>query len=252
MSAFFVGANTQYLVNSSPTLASTGYPFTVGMWYNLTAVGAVTRTLFAFSDTGTTNNYLRIIMNSSEAMQAGARAGSTESQSTAIGAVVAGTWAFIVVRFLASNNRRIMVLDRAGLVSSTASVTSRAPTGLDTMTIGALSTSGGITDPWDGAIAEYWLANADIYPDVIDLDQYFFRQLAYGGPFSIPLVAKNIVEWHSFRCGPDTTFDNLDETYFGTYAPPNWVNTNAVSLGPHPPLPYWFQKPTDTSLMAMI
>jgi hypothetical protein len=69
MAAFFNAASTQYLNNASPAVLD--YPFTVGMWLNLTAANTVVRQLFALSDTGTTNNYLSLQMTAAELLRAG-------------------------------------------------------------------------------------------------------------------------------------------------------------------------------------
>lgn len=241
MAALFTAASTQYLINSAPAVLD--YPISVGMWINLAAVGASARTLWALSDTGTTNNYLMLRMTAGELISAVARAGGTESAASVATAITAGSWCFAVGKFLSSTERRSAVLHANGLVEFGSSAAARVPTGMDTMTIGALSTSGGITEPWDGLIGEYWLLNADatVAPAAgWNADSIF--QLAYGGPFSNPRLADKIIEYRSFRKYPSSEGDEIGEVYHGMDRQ-TWTNTNGVTISHHPPLPYWYEKP---------
>lgn len=242
MAALFNGASTQYLVNSTPSIVA--LPFCVGMWVNLTAVGAVARTLFGLSDTATTNNYSIIRMTSGELLQIAARTGSTENTFNC-GSLVAGQWHFLVARFIAATNRRCSQIQASGTVSTGSSVTNRPLSGADTMTLGALSTSGGITEPWDGEIGEFWITDADIGTDpAADIGEPLLRQLAYGGPFSVPNIVDSIIEYRSFRKYPSSDGDEIREVYFGAAGIQIWTNTNGVTIGSHPPLPYWYVRPT--------
>lgn len=242
MAALFTAASTQYLVNSAPAI--TGYPFCVGMWINLTAVNTVARTLFALSDTATTNHYLTLRMAANETMEIAASAGATEAVGITSAALTPGAWAFILGRFLSSTNRRMSVLHSTGQVELASNTTSRNPSGMDTMTLGALSTSGGISAPWDGLIGEFWLSNADIFYDTATNMGEQTRQFAYGGPFSVATAVANIVEYRSMRAH-ETRGDGSD-LYFSRFPPSSWVNTNGATISYHPPLPYWYVKPGQT------
>lgn len=243
MAALFTAASTQYLVNSAPPVLD--FPFTVGMWVNLTAIGTVARCLFALSDTATTNNYLSIQMFANEGLGLAAAAGGTENTTASgISLAPAGAWCFALARFISSTNRRVAGLKSTGDFAAAAGTTARAPAGMDTATIGALSTSGGITLPWGGLIGEFWLANGDIYTDsAANVDQPFMTQLAYGGPFSVPHMQNDILEYHSFRRDLSSdTFDN-EEDFLSIPGTEIFTNTNGVTVGWHPPLPYWYEKP---------
>ena len=94
----------------------------------------------------------------------------------------------------------------------------------------------------NGRIAEFWYADADIYPDgAVNLPDAYIRQLAFGGPFSIPSVAKSVVEYRSFRA--HTLTGEGQDVYFGPTGVKSWADVNGASVGAHPPLPYWYQKP---------
>lgn len=253
MAGFFTAASAQYLVNAAPAVID--YPFTVGMWVKLTAVGASDRTLFALSDTGTTNNYLLVRMLATEVLSIVGRAGGTENVSSTAIALTAGRWVCVVARFISSTNRRMDIFwgnqGSASYITHNQSTTARAPTGMDTMTLGSLSTSGGVTEPWDGSIGEYWLANVDVQPDGAALSNPTMLNLALGGPFSIPQIAGNIVEYRSLRADPVN--GEARDLYIGAGKPmQNWANTNGVTIGPHVPLPYWNINPEQTKTMLPI
>jgi hypothetical protein len=258
MSALCVAASAHVILSASITpLATTGYPFSLGMWVNLTAVGASARMLWSISDTGTTNNYLGVRMNSTEQIAIVARGGGTENVSTAVTPILtAGTWAYFVGRFISATNRVIHALGPGGF-SSAQTTTNRAPTGLDFMSIGCLNTSGGFSELWDGMIAEYWLANADCFPtdNATGLDP-LVHKLAYGGPLAFPGLSSKLIEYRSFRRGPGLWVeDNADMgEFFRGDGIGFWSSQNGIQSGPapHPPLPYWYKRKTDISRLVMV
>lgn len=243
MAALFTAASTQYLTSSAPLVVD--YPLVVGMWVRMVSTSATARILWSLSDTGTTNNYLMLRKNASHGILIGSQAGGTESAVGNAAAITATAWAFVLARFIASNNRRLALLPGDGNFATTDTSVARAPTGMDTMTLGALQTSGGVTEPWDGLIGEYWLANADIQSTNLTTQDALTRQLAFGGPFSVPTIAKDIIEYRSFRKAPVNDADEIGEVFHGALGRQTWVNTNGVkTLQPeHPPLPYWFARP---------
>lgn len=246
-----MAASSQILENAAPVV--TTLPFSVGLWCKLTAVGTVIRTLFSFSDTGTTNNYIALQMDSTEFIRVVANENGTLSNAATNNVLTAGTWVHATARVLATDNRRVTSINGAGLFAVNSSSATRAISGLDTMTIGALRTSGGISLPWNGLIAEFWIADGDIYPDsAANMPESYVRQLAYGGPFSIPFCASKIVEYRSFRTHP--TAGCSDECYHRmSPAPTVWTNTNGVTMAPHCPLPYWYKNRIyETPSMVMV
>lgn len=245
MGALFTAASSQYLSNAAPFLISTGYPFSVGAWINLAAVGASQRCIFSYSDTATTTNYLELRMLSTEILSIGANAGATDVTTDLATAITAGAWVFIIARFVSATIRRLSQLLPGGVVQhGGGTVTSRAPAGLDMLTVGGFKTSAAAAEFWDGLIGELWYTNTDVGLDsAASLDDPSVRQLAYGGPFSIPRIAKNIIEYHSYF--DDVISPEIGQDY--SAAPiQTWVNNNAVSLGAHPPLPYWYARPGQT------
>ena len=239
MSAVFTRASSMRLVNSAPLLPSTGYPFSVGMWLNMTSVSATFNILFSYADTGVDNHALRVQIDSAERLAINATAGGTSANGTLTSALVAGQWAYCVARFISSTNRRISARYRSGLIEHAQSTTSRAPTSLDTMALG-ISQDLTPDSPCDASIAEFWYTNTDIQADGAQLQNSTLHQLAFDGPFALPHIAKDIIEYRSFRKHP-TAGDGWD-IYFGRSAS-NWTNTNGVVTGPHPPLPGTYARP---------
>lgn len=241
MAALFTAANSQAINNSAPGIVSTGYPLSVGAWVNLAAVGAVNRTVFGASDTGTTNNYLLVRMNAAEQIGLTAADGGAESSFFA-STLAAGVWTFLLARFIAADNRKISTYANGAVVHGS-SLTVRAPTGLDALAIGCTATSGGNAEFWDGLIGELWYAYTDIQPGGAQLQDDLLRQLAYGGPFSVPHIDKDIIEYRSLRKYPSSEGDEMGEVFHGAAGRQTWTNTNGVTIGHHPPLPYWYPKP---------
>lgn len=243
MAASFVSASSQYLINSTQPIVSTGYPLTVGVWVNPTSFPN-DGTVWAISDTGTTNNFIRGYFNTSGIPRLGAAAGGTENISAG-SAVTAGTWNFIVYRAISSTNRRIIILHANGTSSENQATTARAPAGLDNLTVGGHKTSAAATDFFNGLVGELWLTNTDIQPDGSVLNTDTLWQLAYNGPFSLAHIAKDIVEYHSFR--KDLSSDTFDsENDVLPILGETLGNTGGAIVGPHPPLPYSYIRPGQT------
>lgn len=250
MAALFTAASTQYLTNAAPAVLD--YPFTVGMWVNLAALGTVTRGLWALSDTATTNNWFGVEIASTEVVRVAAAAGGSQNSAGLLTPLVVGTWNFVVARFIGSGNRRIAGLYATGSTEHAQGITARAPAGMDTMSIGARQDSSGPLVPMEGSIAEIWYTNTDIQADGAQLQEAMLFQLAYGGPFSVPHIAKDIIEYRSFRKYPSSEGDEIGEVFHGALDRQIWSNINGVTIGPHPPLPYWYRKPEDISRTLVI
>lgn len=238
MSGLFVGANTVYLRNAAPKI--TDYPFSAGAWVNLAAVGTVNRNIFSLVDTGTTNNYLHIRMSNAELLGVAAQAGGTSATASVATALTANTWNYVVGRFISSTNRRISVLFSTGAIEHASDNLSRAPTSLDNLQIGHTIGGSQISSGWDGYLAEIWYAAGDVQPNsAANTDASLLRQLAFYGPFSVPHLAGNIVEYLPFRSSVPTG-DRYSEPgyYFAEMPRPTWTigfGAAAVTLAPHPP-----------------
>lgn len=238
MSARLTGASTEYFQLSSPLV--TAPPFTIGIWANLAAVGTVARTIFGLSDSAQVNQQFALKMNNTEVPFMHIQGGGSATNTALTTALTAGAWVYFVVRWISSTNRWLTALhSNSGLIESVQNTTSRTPTGQNTMTVGALVGSGGAIEPWDGMIAEFFISNVDIgLEGASTISADFLRQLAYGGPFSIPHVAQSVKHYRSFRSAVQQGDLNPQEGLTTT-----WQSINTPELGVHPPLPGWYCKP---------
>ena len=225
-------------------------PITVAAWVRPNALG-VDRNFWSLCDTATATNYFSL----GQAVADTWRLRQTDDAtpiSLAIGTVTANQWAFVVARFVSATIRRMSVLQYGGSIAQGLSTTSDTPAGLDTMAIGALYHSAP-TEYWGGDIAELWYTNTDIQPDGLQLQNNTLRQLAYGGPFSVPHIADKIIEYRSFESGLGSDRDRPDEVYLGAgKTRPVWTNTNGVTLGAHVPLPGYYEGPTDARRVGIV
>lgn len=244
MSATFVAASSQYLLNSTPAVLD--YPLVVGMWC-IGVADATVRSTFALADTGTTTHYLRTGKQNTDVPYITAGAGGVENALSVTTAITTGQWYFYIGRFISSTNRRLAVRFQTGVVEQNSVATARAPLNMDAMSIGA-RVSSATSAFWDGKIAEFWIANADIADSAADLPTALVHQLAFGGPFSVSSIAQNIVEYHSLLDDVDSASYDMGHDYF-TGAYPVWVNNAGVTVGDHPPLPYWYVKPAQRRLI---
>lgn len=240
MSASFVPASSQYLSNSAVSLPSTGYPFTVGFWaYPV----SLTNTAFSLAATTSDNNYLSIEMNGS-VWRMKAAAGGVANVAAISTTTVANAWQYVLFRCLSASNRRLSALHPDGGGYHALSTTTRAPTGITCISMGGLITST-TTAFFSGMIAEFFYTNTDIQPDGLQLSDSTLRQLAFGGPFSVPSIVKDIQEYRSLWSALDSSQDVIDEYDHGGDGRKAWVNTNGVTRGSHPPLSAWYEEPID-------
>jgi len=248
MAAFFASASSQKLLNSVAPV--TGPPFSVGFWAYPTTTGT-TRYLWSLSDTAGTINYYTIAQSASNDWNVLQTDDASPTGGTAgVSAVTANQWVYIVARYISGTNRRMAVKLHTGEIVHAAGAINDNPTGIDVMAFGCLNHSAP-TGFFDGGIAEFWMTNSDIQADGAQLLDSTVRQLAYGGPFSVPHIAKNIIEYRSFRKYPSSEGDDPSEVFHGV-ARQTWTNTNGVTIGPHPPLPYWYVKPGQTARILTV
>lgn len=242
MGVSFTRASSMRLVNSAPPLVSTGYPLTVGCWVSMLSVSSANNTVWAFSDTAVDNTTIQLLIQTTEIPSLSVEAGGVLSACQTTTAFTVGTWNFVVCRAIASANRRMAVLLPDGLLEHGSTVTARAPTSLDTFSIGMREDLTPNT-PADAIVAEFWYTQTDIQADGGQLLESTLRQLAFGGPFSVPHIAGDILEYRSFRKYPTSDGDEIGEVFHGAAGRQFWTNTNGATIAPHPPLPYWYVKP---------
>ena len=97
-----------------------------------------------------------------------------------------------------------------------------------------------------------WVTNTDIQADGAQLQNSTLRQLAMNGPYSLPHIAKDIIEYRGFRSRLDSSQDISEEVFYrGTK--PAWSNLGGVKLGPHPPAAdLWIPPLVDYAPMVIV
>jgi hypothetical protein len=242
----FVSVSSQYIKNAAPSLVSTGYPLTMAAWIN--PADFSNSTLFGFFSSGGTTNYVMLFKGSS-GWSIAANDGSS-SNNAATGAATTNVWYFIVTRWVSSTNRWLDILNSDGSTAHSQGTTSKAPTGMNQLGVGARVYS--TPDSFSNAlIAEFWYADADIQADGGQLDDNLLRRLAYGGPFSVPHIAKDIVEYRSLRKALTSDSDDGNEVY-ARNGVQTWTQSGSPTVGPHCPVPYWYVKPRQTERILTV
>lgn len=233
MAAVFTSAGGKALLNSSSPIVA--LPFCLGLWLNVTTIGAGSGVFF-LSDAGFANFFgVSLDATTGNLSISGQDGGGFDGVSITAQPAPAGKWTFVLGRFISTTSRRLSVLFPDGSISHVQGTAAKAPAGANQMQLSANIAA------CDAAIAEFWLASTDMQIDGAQTQEALMRQLAYGGPFSIPSVAANILDYRSLRKHP--TNEEAGEVWSGGKGKQTWTNTNGAVIGPHPPLPYWYAKP---------
>lgn len=225
----------------SQTAIVTGYPFTVALWFYPTGLSG-NYGLWSLTNSVDQGHFLRYndTQLSSYALDSGGF-----NFATCEGAVVPSKWNFALLRHISSTNRRLSGLSAAGDIVHAQNTVSRTPSGINSVKIAAEVTFTGA-----GSIAEYWFANVDVQEDGAQLQNSLFLQLAHCGPFSVPRIVKNIIEYRSFRKHP--ICGELGEVYWGRFGIQQWTDNNGVTIGPHPPLSQEYVRPGQRKLALVV
>lgn len=237
MSLLCLAASTQSLKNAATNGVT--YPFTVGFWFNVLTTN-VLQCPYSFNNGAAGGYHGR--MDATGHLSLIVNAGSN-TVTTTVGAATSNTWNFYLARFISATNRRLIFLNSAGLIEEVQGTASISPGTHTQCNIGLL---GSATQPWNGNIAEWWYTNTDIQLGGAVTDTSLVLQLAYKGPFSVPYVAQNLVEYRSFRMGLDTSSDEINEVYWGEGVPQQiWTLVNAPKIGEHPRLASEYRRPSN-------
>lgn len=242
MAATFTAASVQFLTGAAMPI--TTYPFSAGVWIKQPSTGDVS--LFFMTDGGGPNYFALALFNGNPYVSASDTNGEVDADLAGI-TLNSGKWVFLLGRWVSATNRWCSLLQDDGSTVHAQNTTSRTPAGLTTMYLGSYDGSG--TGAFDGSMAEFFLLNADVQPDGAQTQDTLLRQLAYGGPLSLPHLAGNVIDYRSLRKHP--TCEDAGEIAWGAKGKQTWIN-NGVTTGPHPPLPYWRAKPGQNKRVLMI
>lgn len=227
MAIRFQSASSQYL-SRAPSI--TAAPFTFGAWVRPSAVTNIDTILGLL---GTFNFEFGFYFFPSNRWIVQNASGNVTG-----GTVTVGAWHYVLLRFRSNTNQRFSALEPTGIITHLQNTNDAALTAFTEMTLGARPA--GVL-PSDCDMAEMFLANADVQAADAATDEVLLRQLAYRGPFSVPHIRKDIIEYRSFRSR--VTEPRFGEVYWGARGPQTWTNTGGVTIGPHVKLPTSYRRP---------
>jgi hypothetical protein len=195
---------------------------------------ASSQTIFSICNGAAANSFFDISQNTTAQFEANAQSGVSPSTAAAALTISANKWYYLVARFITGTNKTMSVLSYDGIVANGSNSTSDIPTSITRAAFGTrdISTRARF---FDGIVSEFFITNVDIQGDGAALQTSTLGWLAFNGPFSIPHIAKNIVEYRSFRDGLDSTQDSLMDNYWGAFGRQTWVNNAAATVGISPP-----------------
>jgi hypothetical protein len=233
MSATFLTSASTRLINSSPPMS--GYPITVCCWFmpfSLPASGD--RTIWSIGIAGS-NQWMALKLNTTSAVMS---VNGSASVDTVIQTVNTGGWNFALLRFATATSRRAAFINRNFVYSQASGTTSSTVTGTyNRFSVGSQEAgAAGSSGYFDGLVAEFWYTATDIQRDAANLEQKVAWQIAFNGPFSVSRIVPEILEYRSFWRSLGTEYSDGEDVYTGSRGQQNWVNTNGVDVGPHPPL----------------
>ena len=225
--------STSSLENAASVIS--GYPVTMAAWVNATGVSN-TGQAFSLGQNVTRNSFNLGQGSNVFAMTAD---NGTAFQTTNLGSVTtANTWSFVVCRFISATNRRGSSLLFDGGITHAQGTTNVTMSGLTRFRIGQRADN--TAQPWTGFVAECWYTNTDIQPDGLQLSSDTLVRLAYNGPFSIPSIANDVVEYRALRKCLTSDQDIIGSTYYNMGliggSRPTWTANSTVTLGQHPPI----------------
>lgn len=241
MAGSFVRASSQFVSRASVSLPAGLYPFTIAAWVNPASIPAATMTAVGFHTSSSNVNFAYLGVTSTTGTPRLTCQGTGNQATTTATGLTTGNWSFMLGRFINTTNRRLSVLHYNGVLEHAQGTTSVVLASQDTTAVGAFVGSAN-SNFFDGRIGEFWYTNTDIQADAAQLQDSTLQQLAYGGPFSVPHIAKDIVEYRSLRKHPSSDGDDGFEIY-SSVGRQTWTNTAGVSIGDHPPLPYSYVRP---------
>lgn len=258
MAAFFTSANSSYFASGGDSVylpATLAGPVMMACWLRPTAHLQDAMSL------GGTNNSLSIGHTAAMIPQITTRDGGVNNLANSGVAMVAGTWNFMIGRFISTSQHRLTTLHAGGAISQASETTATGTGALNASAVGCqYFTTSGPARFFDGSIGEAWFgedigvnsAVGNVIPNEL------LYQLAFGGPFSVPSIASGIWAYLSLRdwMPPVQWGAPLNGTYSKAPSGLKPVYTAAGAAAPtltdHPPLPYWFGRPEEGDNIMLV
>jgi hypothetical protein len=229
VSANFVSGSSQYLTQAS-ALVTTNGPFTVGFWVKINTLPGSDQEMCSISATSAQRTW-EMYVKSTGAVGAGYYNGTAFGYvDTSGNAITAGVWCYYIFRSISTTNRRISVW-RPGSIVAAQDTASFSAGALDRISLAMLQyNSGAPTAFCTCQLAEFFYADADVYPGGAAMDASLLSRIAFNGPLSVPHIVPMIVDYHPLR-HPDIEADCYQRG--GARA---WTTGGAPTARDHPPL----------------
>lgn len=184
---------------------------TVGCWYNAN-VATHNHHIFSLYEAAGFTGWEFYISSDDITTRLGWWTGSA-TQGTATCTSTRDGWNYIIGRLISTSNKRIANLSPAG-PQHAVNTSSTTPGALTTLAIGVGLGTGALSANRSNAfIAEWFMTDTDIQPDGLQLSDDLLWQLAFRGPWSVPHVARSVIEYRSFRTGAVAVDDSPSDTY---------------------------------------
>lgn len=241
MGARFTAASNQVIANSATTLV--GFPLVMGCWVLIINTTG-SQALMNFGSSANNTNFWFLGTQSTPVFNFISDAAGTASNTTSAIAPVVGNWYFVMGRSITATNRWIIVFDpTTGRVDQAQNTASNIPTIVTPrMAIGGTAGSS-LINPSSDVVAEAWYMDADfLIASAASLPTELVRKLALEGPFSVPQIADDIVEYRALRSNVDNAVQADQYSYGENYSrigATTWANPFTAANVPitdrHPP-----------------
>lgn len=256
MSASFTAASSQRLVGSWSAASIGGTNNSFAFWFMPFAIN-INQTIVALALSTNTTDYLEVRLTSTNALVFSAASGGTETNINISGACTANQWHYCIAQSGNSNNRKLDLWKPGGSVVTGSSTSSKSVGACDTLSIGSRESSTP-TQFFGGLIAEFYYQRNTGAANASNFGSALTRMLAHNSPLKYQFMRDKsnftldyLFEYRSFRSSLAPDVSGFNEFQMGpqmagaggSASVTSWTNTNGVTIGAHPPLPYSYFKP---------
>lgn len=246
--ALFDRTFTQYIEQVGAL--DTVRPFTIGAWYRCRTTS--TASIFGLTET-VGNTGFNVYCTSTGVSTAISWWTGTATSGTGSAVSTRNEWNYVCARFVATANKWISNIT-PDAIYHTQQTSSRTPGALNTLRFGgSIATVAGTISGFDGDLAEVFFADADIQPGGLQLHDNILLQLAFNGPWSLPHLARNIVEYRSLRHGAGTNADDVPGDDYQRRGLRTWTEVNGpIMAGEGPPISANYVRPNQVPRLLMV
>lgn len=259
MGAQFISGSNQIIAHDS--IAPIGLPFTMACWACPIGTFGSNRAIIALANKANIQNYFYLGTTTTSKFDAHTTTGGTGVTTASNTTAVLNSWYFILARYVTTTNRWIVVYDPStGLVDQVQTVTSNAPiVGTLAVSIGGIRGSTIFLPSW-AWVGEAFYTDAELpFDPAAALPAEWVRKLALEGPFSLPLLSDDIVEYKSLLSGCATAVQTEQQSIGESYSRiglQTWANPYTAAsvplIAPHPPISSNYVRPSQIAPILVI